>query len=120
MGYRVWTSLEMFELLKYPAISVEDLALELGRSECSVRSKIQELNISEDYNKNSFKEDSLKKFCSDCVNDATACNFNPEDCLASEDAKLYKKFYNIRIDNNNQDKKIVIKKREKIKQRTLI
>ena len=62
MAYRKWTIPEMFLLLQYPAISVEELSRILGRSEASVQCKIQDLNISNDYNRDGGMH-TLRQFC---------------------------------------------------------
>lgn len=120
MGYRAWTPGEMFELLQYPEVSVELLSERLGRTENSVRSKIQELNVSDDYNKESLEENSLRMFCSDCVYEPKNCKMNARKCLESQGAELYRKFYNIIVDDENRNKKIKIQKKKKIKQNRLI
>lgn len=112
LGRKRWTEKEMFYLYQYPSISKNELAKILNRSVNSITSKIQELNLSEDYG-NAELELSVEQFCEDCINSPESCSLSPELCLEDSDAKLYKKFYNIILEKNQPEQVIQIKKRKR-------
>lgn len=110
MAYRKWTIPEMFLLLQYPAISVEELSRILGRSEASVQCKIQDLNISSDYNRDGGMH-TLRQFCLDCTENPDTCNCDPLECLGDEDTKLYLQYHHIVV--TREDRKTEVIKIEK-------
>jgi hypothetical protein len=116
LEYRRWTEKEMFLLLQYPIISIEELSNQTNRSEAAVQSKIQDLNLSNDYRK-TLEKFTIEQFCSDCTEDPKTCGRNPIDCLKSADAQLYKRYYNIIINNKEVKPTKIIKKNKKIEQR---
>jgi hypothetical protein len=120
MASKRWTATEMFYLLQYPRLSAKELSKVINRTENAIKCKINNLNISDDYKNERSEEESINVFCSDCLYSHKTCGQNVKDCLNDEASKLYKRFYNVNLNEDLKDKKIVINKKQKVKNKRLI